>query len=99
MLLVVIDQAYIRWRSDYQVMSRELDRPSIVGDDREGDVFPHRGELSYPSESVQTVALQELCGVLGWSAYATMLVTLIGLGLRLLGKVEVEVGRATCRSS
>ena len=101
MLLVVVDQARIGRRGQHAVI--------LAGQLLASDVPVNHGRApgacAYPCEdlqsrkSVERVATQELRRGLDRTAFATVLVTPVGVELRLRGEVEVEMRRPASRPS
>src|SRR6476661_198475 len=100
MLLVVVDQARVRRGGEHAVVAAGQPLLAHVPVDHRGAAAtgPDTRELLQARQRVERVTPQELRGRLDGTAFAAMLVTPVGLALRLARKLEVEVGRATCRS-
>src|SRR6476620_4419405 len=99
MLLVIVDQARVRGRGEHAVVaSRQLFLTHVAVDDR-GDAAARTDtrELLQPRQGVERVPPQELRSRFDGTTFTTMLVTPIGVDLRLARKLEIEVRRATRR--
>ena len=100
MLLVVVDQAGVRRRSDDAVVrppELELTRVAMEHDRRPLRIA-HVREVLDPRCGVEQVAGQELVRALDRPAHPAMLVAPVLARLRRARKVEVEVGRQPSRA-
>ncbi len=96
-LLVVVDQTGIRRRGQHAVVTaRQLLLAHVAVDDRGGTAAcADARKLLQPCEGVECVTAQELRCRLNGTTLTSVLVTPVGLELRLTRRLEIEVGRAT----
>src|SRR6266550_6958940 len=96
MLLVVIDQPRVRRRGEQTVVpgGQPLLAHIAVDDGGGAASCADARELLQPSQRVERVAAEELRRPLDGPALPSMLVTPVGLELRLTRKFEIEVRRA-----
>ena len=93
MLLVIVDETGIRRRGeDTRKAPLQPNVPRVAVQDLcVARTISHKLELSQAVESVEEIAGEELLGFLNRAACASMLVTPVGLSLRSLRELEVEV--------